>query len=210
MIPKRILEAHYAEYAAQPDAWVKNMEVTKRSIVEQVFRSVPFNGGEGTNGAELVRVAVLGASDRRYLPIHERIFAGLLEQPVQVSTLDIDRTHLAGYERVIEHDVTQPFPNQPYDIIFSHELAKFLSPEEQVMMMRNAYAALGDDGMAMHIVHEPSIKGTSELRDWQYRVNPDHLLEQLLAEMIKGRKLSFDSTSHIDWLRKTTVLVTQK
>ena len=68
MLSEKILEAHYAEYAAQPDQWVQNMEVTKKSIVEYVFNSVSYKHNNLS-----VKIAVLGASDSRYIPIHKRM-----------------------------------------------------------------------------------------------------------------------------------------
>ncbi len=205
MIPKAILQAHYREYASQPDAWVSNMAITKESIVRYVLAATEYQPP-----IEPVRIAVLGASDKRYLPIHEQIFRHLLQRDVHVTTLDIDIEHLARQQGTVEHDVTQSFPMSPYNVVFSHELMKFLTAEEQLQAMKNSYAALADNGLAMHIMHAPSIKGTAELKAWQYRVNPDALLERLHEEKIPARKLVFESKSAVDWLRETTVITIRK
>lgn len=154
-------------------------------------------------------VAVLGASDRRYIPIHERIFSAILQKEIILHTLDIETEHLSGKSGVIQHDVTTPFPHR-YSIIFSHELMKFLSPEEQLLTILNSCQALTSPGLAMHIIHEPSIKGTPELRAWQYRVDPDDLIVKLKNKGIPAEKLYFESGSTIDWLKDTTVLVIKK
>lgn len=206
MIPKEILQAHYKEYASQPDKWVSNMEITKKSIVKYIIEAMTFKPK-----TESVKVVVLGASDKRYIPIHKRIFEEILKKDIQMNTFDVDVVHLGGKSKsVVEHDVTKTFPNAPYDIIFSHELMKFLTPEEQIQVMKNSYHALSNNGLAMHIMHVPSIKGTTELRTWQYRVNPDSLLKQLKKEDIPATKLIFDSESDVEWLRETTVIVIQK
>src|SRR3990167_711151 len=98
MISKEILQAHYREYASQPDVWVENMTVTKRSIVRYVLTHTGFRP-QLQNG--LTRIVVMGASDKRYIPIHQAIFTDLLEQRVQVTTLDIDAEHLQGGEGVV-------------------------------------------------------------------------------------------------------------
>lgn len=207
MLSKEILEAHYAEYASQPDEWVENMEATKRSIVEQVLELMKFEAGS----SDPVKVVVLGASDKRYIPIHQRVFENAVHRTIQMATLDIDADHLGGEsDKVVLHDVTKPFPDAPYNIIFSHELMKFLTPEEQLQTIYNSYQALAQDGLAMHILHEPSIKGTSELRAWQHRVNPDELIEQLKAKNITATKLVFNSESDVAWLRETTVIAIKK
>lgn len=206
MLSKEILKAHYAEYASQPDEWVENMEATKRSIVEQVLELMKFE-----DSSDSLKVVVLGASDKRYIPIHQRVFENATHRSIQMSTLDADADHLGGEsDAVILHDVTNPFPDAPYNIVFSHELMKFLTPEEQLQTIINSYQALAQGGLAMHILHEPSIKGTSELRAWQHRVNPDDLIEQLKAKNIPATKLVFNSESDVAWLRETTVIAIKK
>lgn len=203
-ISKEIMKAHYIEYASQPDEWVANMEITKKSIVRKVLETAGFQS------AESVKAVVLGASDKRYIPIHQRIFENLLQKTVDMATFDIDTEHLGRQRGVVEHDVRESFPNVPWGIIFSHELMKFLVPEDQLLTIKNSYDALADNGLAMHIVHSPSIKGTAELREWQHRVDPDALLEQLKKEGIPAKKLVFESESDVDWLRETTVIMIRK
>lgn len=204
MINKAILAAHYLEYASQPDEWVANMEGTKDSIIRQVIQLMGYAPVQ-----QPANVVILGASDRRYLPIHERIFRHRLGD-VQMVTYDIDREHLGSGPSVIQHDVTLPFPTFGYDLIFSHELMKFLTPEEQTRAIQNAHAALAKGGLAMHIIHEPSIKGTPELRWWQYRVEPEQLEQKLQGQGIPASRLEFESDSSVGWLRDTTAVVTRK
>lgn len=205
MVSKEILKAHYVEYGTQPDEWVSNMEITKASIVEAVIKTAPLKTDH-----EPVKVCVLGASDKRYLPIHHRVFEKVLRKKIVIETLDIDAEHLGGEsDTVVVHDVTKPFPKN-YDMIFSHELMKFLTAEEQFLTIKNSFNALEEGGVAMHIMHEPSLKGTSELRTWQNRVDPDQLISQLEVEGIQAKKLVFESKSTVPWLRKTTVIILQK
>ncbi len=206
MIPRKILRAHYREYAKQPNEWVENMEATKKSIVRRVLSAMRFQPL-----GKHVKIAVLGASDKRYIPIHRRIFTRHFPgRTVRMATLDIDKLHLAGQHGVIEHNVTRPLPEPSHDVIFSHELMKFLTPQEQLLALKQAYAALSNGGLAMHIIHSPSIKGTTELKDWQFRVDPDALIKQLKTTGIKAKKMEFESKSKVPWLRETTVIVTLK
>lgn len=203
MLSSKILADHYSEYAAQSDAWVANMKRTKLSIVEHVLRYAHFKP-ENT----CLRIVVLGASDKRYIPIHEKVFSESTNKEIALVTFDLDPNHLGGTSSsVIHHDVTQAFPGEPFDIVFSHELMKFLTSEEQLKTMVNSYQALCQGGIAMHVIHEPSIKGTQELRSWQYRVDPDALLKQLKERKIPVQKLVFESESNVEWLRKTTALL---
>ena len=210
MIDKKILEAHYAEYASQPDEWVANMERTKQSIVSHVLdEATGYTHQHWLPNQRMRNILVLGASDKRYLPIHHRIFNAELGN-VTVMTYDIDAEHLGRGPTVVEHDVTRPFPRKEYDIVFSHELMKFLTPEDQVLAISHAHDTLVLDGLAMHIIHEPSIKGTAELREWQYRVNPSELERRLLWQGIPVIRLEFASDSCVDWLRHTVALVTPR
>lgn len=206
MLSKEVLECHYTEYASQPDEWVSNMQITKRSIVEYVLDQMRFEAVH-----EPVKVVVLGVSDKRYIPIHQAVFQRILHQAISMVTFDLDANHLGGESKdVISHDVTQLFPDAPYDIVFSHELMKFLTPDEQLQTINNSYRALGENGLAMHILHEPSIKGTAELRAWQHRINPDELIDKLKDDNITATKLVFNSQSDVAWLRETTVIAIQK
>ncbi len=206
MLSKNTLRDHYTEYGGQPDEWVGNMEKTKRSIVEQVLRAVNFKAGSAP-----VKVVVLGASDKRYIPIHKKVFTDTLQQPIAMRTFDVDAEHLGGEsEEIVLHDVTKPFPDAPYALIFSHELMKFLTADEQLQTIIHSYNALDANGVAMHILHEPSIKGTTELRSWQNRVSPDDLIAQLEHMGIPVKKLVFSSESDVEWLKETTVIVLGK
>jgi hypothetical protein len=206
MLPPETLKRHYEEYASQTHEWVDNMGRTKSSIVEHVLRETKFE----INGAP-IRVLVLGASDQRYIAIHQEVFNAAIQRTVEMTTFDIEPEHLGGEsQQVVSHDVTRPFPHAPYTLIFSHELMKFLTPQEQLTTIKNSHEALGENCLAMHIMHEPSVKGTSELRDWQHRTDPDELIKQLEAEGIFATKLTFASESNVDWLRETTVIVLQK
>lgn len=206
MISKEILEAHYLEYSNQADEWVANMGRTKKSIIEHVLKEMNY-----VSHSTPVKIVILGTSDKRYIPLHERIFEKTMGQKIQMLTFDLDSGHLGGESsKVISHDVTTPFPNPPYDIVFSHELMKFLTPQEQLQTIRNSYKALKMNGLALHILHEPSLKGTSELKSWQHRVNPDRLIEDLNSDHIPTTKLFFESESDVAWLRETTVIVLKK
>ncbi|MAG02894.1 hypothetical protein CMI42_06155 [Candidatus Pacearchaeota archaeon] len=206
MVPQKLLEKHYLEYSTRSNDRIKDRERAKKSIVRQVLSKMNFKIRN-----ENIKIVVLGASDERYISVHRRIFEEILRCSIDIVTLDIDTKHLGGESKtVISHDVTKPFPNVFYDIVFSHELMKFLSPNERLAVIRNSYEAIGDGGIAMHVLHEPSIKGTSELRPWQNRVDPNDLIKKLKDIGIFATKLEFDSDTDIDWARKTTVIVLSK
>ena len=204
MLSKEILKAHYREYSNQKNSWVENMAKTKLSILKQVFREIFFEPKGPVN------IAVLGASDKRYIVIHERIFRELFGKDISLVTFDIDTDHLGKLPGTILHDVTLPFPYGPYDVVFSHALMKFLTHDEQLKVIKNSFNALKDNGVSMHIMHSPELTGTKELRVWQQRVDLDLILQKLRENTIKVKILQFKSESLVDWLRDTTVLIAQK
>jgi hypothetical protein len=181
------------------------MENTKKSIFRHVLEDMNFSVMGDT-----VRTVILGASDKRYIPIHQRIFEEILNKTVQMTTFDIDTKHLDDGKGVVQHDVTLPFPKGHYDIILSHALMKFLAPDEQFRVIKNSYDALSENGLTMHIMHVPELKGTAELRNWQYRVDIDSLATKLKQIDIPVRILHFESSSTVGWLRDTTVLAIHK
>ncbi len=205
MLPHTILEKHYQEYGTQPDSWVVNMGKVKKQIVQKVIDTTGF-----VPQHEPVNVLVLGASDKRYIPIHQEIFEKVLNKQIKLTTFDIDIAHLQPNNNLVYHDVTKPFPQTSFDIIFSHELIKFIEPENQLSVLKNSFNALAENGLAMHIMHEPSLKGTKELRSWQYRTDFNKLLTELKQENIPADLVTFKNDSAIDWLADTTVLTMRK
>lgn len=205
MLPKNILEEHYKEYANQPDSWVSNMKKVKKEIIENIFKNI-----KSTPKTNSIKVAVLGASDKRYIKIHKDLFTEITKKDIQMTTFDIDTKHLEGEEGIIYHDITKPFPQSNFDIIFSHALLKFIEPEKQAEVIRNSYNSLNKQGFTMHILHSPELKETKELRAWQYKVDINSIIEKLKKDNINCRKITFNIESSVDWLRETTVIIAEK
>jgi hypothetical protein len=203
MIDRMNLLAHFKQYASCSDEYVADMARIKREIVQHVLEEMNFSLKK-----DKVRIAVLGASDKRYIKVHQGIFEAVFPgSKVEVNTFDIDTEHLGGELGIVEHDLNEPFPNPPYDVIFSHELMKFLTSESQIRVIENAYRALSTTGIGFHIVHEPAIKGTDRLMHWQFRVAPDSLVTQLRETGISVQKLEFMTKTVLAHMQETTVLV---
>lgn len=196
---RKILKKYFKEYANRPQSWVDERERVKKYIVQRIFEITEFMPVSGR-----VKIAVLGASDKRYIEVHRKIFREALQKNVQVTTFDTDTQHLAGERGIIYHDVATPFPSSQFNLVFSHSLLKFLNPEKQSLVIRNSYNALAKGGIAMHILHLPEIKGTKKLRKWQYRVYTNTLIAKLRKENIPCKEIELDIDGG------TKVLVTQK
>lgn len=204
MITKEILKQHYKEYSERLIEHVEKRASIKKFIVGFVLNKVQF-----ASISTPVKIVVLGASDKRYIPIHKKIFEEIIKRKISIFTFDIDEKHLSGEDGVVKHDVTKTFPDS-FDIIFSHELMKFLEEKEQIQVLKNSYESLNKKGLAIHIIHSPSLFGTTELKHWQYRVNPTQLVEELKKSGIPIEIISFDDNKSKEWFGETKVIVTKK
>lgn len=120
----------------------------KKEELDQVFKVIKpsFQGS-------MVRIAVLGCADKRFIPGHKEMFKNFLEKEIDMSTLDITLEHLQGAENIVKHDCTQPLPGKPYDITYGHILLKFMPPEKQWQVLTNSFNQLNPKGMAIHLMN---------------------------------------------------------
>lgn len=141
------LSPYHQKYASQPDAEVQNRVSEKKLELSAVFAQVQLK----TMG-ELVKIAVVGCGDKRYIQWHKEIFEDLLGRPVEITTFDIVINHLQDEEHVIQHDCTLPLPNGPFDITYAHVLLRFIETEKQWDLIRNSFNAIRPGGLAIHLL----------------------------------------------------------
>lgn len=150
------LSPYHRKYAGYPDEEIRKRAEEKQSELEEIFAVAPLR----TEG-DLVRLAVMGSGDRRFVSHHERIFSELLRKQVEVTTFDITTEHLEGEDRIFSHDCTKPLPGGPYDITYAHVLLKFIRTFRQWDVLTYSYEALKPGGLAIH-VFDSSDYGTEE------------------------------------------------
>ncbi len=90
----------------------------------------------------------MGCGDKRFIDGHRQYSREYLGDPPHVTTLDISIEHLEGGSDVIQHDITQPLPNGPYDITYAHVVLKFIEQSRQWAVIDNSYKALKAGGIA--------------------------------------------------------------
>lgn len=164
------LSSYHQRYAEEPDAKIAARLETKDRELTAIFAAA----GKPPDRFEPARVAVLGCGERRLVLGHRRLFEEHLGRPCKVMTYDITLEHLEGEEDVTLHDVTQPLPNPPYDIAYSHEVLKFIETEKQWEVIRNSFNALLHGGLAIHVVgREEAAAKTVTLPDGFYAVPLD-------------------------------------
>lgn len=143
------LSNYHQKYTDLPDAEIDKRAGEKKAELEAIFRNVQLNSVNS-----IVRIAVLGCGDKRFIKHHKQIFEELLQKPVELTTFDISIDHLYGETGIIEHDCTLPIPNAPYDITFAHVLLKFIETDKQWELIKNSIDALNIGGIAIHVLNK--------------------------------------------------------
>ena len=138
---------YHQKYANQSDIQIQDKANEKKQELSEIFSQVKLKTTD-----EIVRIAVLGCGDKRFIKYHKEIFEGVIKRPVEITTFDITIDHLESEENVIQHDCTLPLPNAPFDITFAHVLLKFLETEKQWNVIKNSYDALKSGGLAIHVL----------------------------------------------------------
>lgn len=142
-----ILSQYHQKYINQSDAEIQNRTNEKKLELSEIFRQVQLK-----TAGELVRVAVLGCGDKRYISKHKEIFETVLGRPVEITTFDIVVDHLQGEENVMQHDCTLALPRSPFDITYAHVLLRFIETEKQWDLVKNSFDALRNGGLAIHLL----------------------------------------------------------
>lgn len=141
------LSTYHQKYTNHSDAEIANRANEKRQELALIFEQTQLKTDD-----ELVRVAVLGCGDKRFIKHHQEIFESFLKRPIEITTFDITTEHLLGGKGVVEHDCTLPLPGGLYDITFAHVLLKFIETSKQWDLIKNSYDALKPGGLAIHIM----------------------------------------------------------
>ena len=142
---------------------------------------------------ETVRVAVLGCADRRFVKRHTLIFEKVLGQPVELITFDITTEHLEGEEHVIQHDITTPIPNAPFDITFGHVVLKFIETAKQWVVIKNAYDALRSPGLCIFVYDMDDVDTKTPLQaDGYFSVPMEEYKRRLTEEDIAFKDLRWE------------------
>ncbi|MDD4409574.1 MAG: hypothetical protein PHW52_02860 [Candidatus Pacebacteria bacterium] len=141
------LSSYHQNYSNYPEEEIQKRVNEKEAELKNVFEKVSLR----TN-SEIVRLAVMGSGDKRFIKYHKEIFEKFVNVTVEVITLDITVDHLIGEENIIKHDCTLSLPLAPYDITYAHVLLKFIEIDKQWDVIINSYNALKDGGIAIHVL----------------------------------------------------------
>jgi len=170
-----MLSKYHQQYAAKSDNDLQQRIEEKKQELIKIFDLVKLK-----TAGDIIRVAVFGCADKRLVQGHKKIFESILKKPVELYTFDISVEHLAGEENIIQHDCTQPLPNSPFDITYSHVLLKFIPPEKQFDLLKNSVSSLTPGGIAIHIMDKEDYETIDEkLPDGSWAVSLKKLKEKL-------------------------------
>lgn len=182
-----MLSVYHQKYASKSDEELKLRAYVKEQELIQIFSKDKFNTGN-----EMVRIAVMGCGDKRFVKLHQVMFEKLLQRPVELFTFDITIEHLQGEPNVYQHDCTLPLPNPPYNLAYAHVLLKFIEPSKQWSVIENSYNALDTEGMAIHILNVEDYDPSMPLNDG-YKVDLDKIEKALQERGIAYEKLYISS-----------------
>lgn len=175
------LSQYHQKYADYSEEEMQKRVNEKEAELESIFNNISL-----CTKSEIVKLAVMGSGDKRFVKHHQRIFEKFVQKPVEVTTFDITVDHLEGEDNINQHDCTMPLPNVPYDITYAHVLLKFIETEKQWDLIMNSYNALRDGGLAIHVFDKSDYetsKATQE--DGYYSVALNRWKEKLEKEKIK-------------------------
>lgn len=94
--------------------------------------------------------------------MHKDLFSALLGTPVEQTTFDITVAHLEGAEGIVRHDVSEPVPGGPFQLVFADVVVRFLPPERQYRVVRNAWDALAAGGVAAIAFQHQDVRPEAE------------------------------------------------
>jgi hypothetical protein len=174
------LSSYHQQYAQTSDEEIERKIWEKEQELTMVFGQVSFQ-----QSSNIVRVAVLGCGDKRFVKAHKLLFERFVQRLVALTTFDITIDHLVGEENIVAHDCTLPLPSAPYDICFSHVLLKFIAREKQWDVLKNSYDALAEGGLAIHILNREELEEEGEVfGDGFFTVPLGELRDRLTKEGI--------------------------
>lgn len=179
------MDAYHRKYANQSDKEINNRLKEKKNEITEILGNVTFQSED-----PLIKLAVLGCGDKRFIKGHKRIFEEVFNKTVEVTTFDITTQHLQGEGKVIEHDCTQPLPVTPYTITYAHVLLKFIEISKQWDLIINSYEALGAGGMAIHILDKADYESKDNKQQEGYFTVPlQRWIEKLDEHKIQHKEV---------------------
>lgn len=89
------LSEYHQKYNNQSDEEILNKVKEKDAELETIFNAVLLQ-----TESSVVRVAVLGCGDKRFVEAHKKLFEKFTRKPVKLITFDITIEHLEGEENV--------------------------------------------------------------------------------------------------------------
>lgn len=168
-------------------------ESQRRSFVKELELQKILSETGYQPGFDVLRVAVLGCGDKRFAKHHKAIFEKLFKKPVEMITFDITIEHLEGEADIIQHDITTPIPNGPFDITFGHVVLKFIPTEKQLSVIQNAYNALRAPGLGIFVFDLEDVTTQTPLQADGYFSMPIETYKQELSKRgIKFKDLRWD------------------
>ena len=179
------LSNYHQKYSSYKNEEIEKRVREKRDELFLVFKQIKLNIKNN-----LVKIAVFGCGDKRFIKYHKDIFQEFILQPITITTFDITIDHLSGGENVIKHDCTLPLPDISFNIIYAHILLKFIETEKQWDLIKNSYNSLDPEGFAIHVMDKEDYETKEKLLpNGQFSIPLERWKNQLNKENIKYKEI---------------------
>ncbi|PJE51264.1 MAG: hypothetical protein COV29_00700 [Candidatus Yanofskybacteria bacterium CG10_big_fil_rev_8_21_14_0_10_36_16] len=183
-----VLSDYHKKHASRSDE-----ETDRRIFVKELELKKILSETNYKPRFDTVRVAVLGCADKRFVKRHNTIFEKLFQKIVEQITFDITTEHLKGEDNIVQHDITTPIPNAPFDITFGHVVLKFIETSKQWDALKSAYDALRSPGLGIFVYDMEDITTQASIQaDGFFSVPVGIYKKKLTEENIKFKDLRWD------------------
>ncbi len=194
----------------KPEEAILRRLLVKELELEKILDEVDYKPA-----GDVLKVAILGCADKRFVKLYESMFEKFLHKAVDITTFDITIEHLKGEVGVIQHDITKPLPNGPYDITLGHLVLRFIEPDKQFLVIKNSHEALQSPGLGMFVYDKEDISTPTPKRaDGYWSLPLEDYKQKLSSENINFKDvrwiLKVDNSDIPDRLLDGGALVTIK
>ncbi len=132
--------------------------------------------------------AILGAGDKRYIPLYYPLIGCIAGIQPDITIYDINITHLKNQKEVVLFDCRKKLPKK-FDFVYSHILLNFMDYDDQLRLLINSHKSLEENGVAIHFyADKAAVKNFAKNGYDLFEVDRSKLIKALKTEYFnKGR-----------------------
>lgn len=191
----------YTKYANRTHEEIEFRTQIKKQELDAAFAKFP-----PAIKKDRLEIAVLGCPDPRMISPYSVMFEKSFNKPCSIVIFDKVTDHLKGMPTVVQHDATNPLPSGPFDVVYSHDLLRFVSKDKQFSVLENSFNALASEGMAIHVLDDEEILSKEDrLSDGWYSVDLNNLKNKLKEKNIFFTEVAYNVAGGLESKFQTKV-----